>query len=98
MEGTASASFFSTFTSPWRNLAWSFRKSRDGWKRKYQELQREQKRLENQVHDVRKSREHWRQRAEEKEKELQALHEEMARMRAELAASEAAREKKGYRR
>lgn len=95
MEGTAATSFFSTFTSPWRNLAWSFRKSRDSWKRKYQELKRDQKRLENQVRDVRKSREHWREQAEEKEKELQAVHEEMARVRVELATTEAASEKKG---
>jgi hypothetical protein len=65
MDDATSTSSFDTFTSPWRNLAWCFRKSRDSWKKKYRDLKREQKRLQNQLRDVRKSREHWRQVAEQ---------------------------------
>ena len=97
MDGTTIArSFFSTFTSPWRNLAWSFRKSRDKWKEKYQELKREQKRLQNQVRDVQKSREHWRKLAEQTQEKSQGLEEEIARLREQSSAVEAADEKRGY--
>ena len=78
MDGTATTSFFAKFTSPWRNLAWSFRKSRDTWKKKYQALKGEHKRLQSQVRDVRASREEWRCKAEQEQKTSQALREEMA--------------------
>ena len=78
MDGTATTSFFGKFTSPWRNLAWSFRKSRDGWKKKYQDLKREHKRLQNQVHVVRQSRAQWRQSAEQAAEASAALREEIA--------------------
>ena len=92
MDGTASTSFFSQFTSPWRNLAWSFRKSRDNWKKKYQALRAEHKRLQNQVRDVRQSREQWRSRAEQTQAENQRLREQLARG---SSAAAAAGEKKG---
>jgi uncharacterized protein YlxW (UPF0749 family) len=95
MDGTASTSFFGKFTSPWRNLAWRFRKSRDTWKKKYQDLKREYKRLQNQVHDVRKSRAQWRNAAEQEQEESQALREEIARLQAELTLAQNAGEKKG---
>jgi hypothetical protein len=97
MDGTTSASFFTKFTSPWRHLAWSFRKSRDNWKKKYQKLKREHKRLQNQVHDVRKSREHWRSLAEQTQAQGQALKEASARLQAESTVFQAADEKKGAR-
>ena len=65
MDDTTETGSFTSFLSPWRNLAWSFRKSRESWKTKYLELKRAQKRLQNQLRDVRKSREHWRQQAEQ---------------------------------
>ena len=95
MDGTATTSFFAKFTSPWRNLAWSFRKSRDAWKNKYQELKGEHKRLQNQVHDVCKSRQEWRSKAEQEQRTSEALREESARLQTELAAEKAASEKKG---
>jgi hypothetical protein len=64
MDDATSPAAFADFRSPWRNLAWSFRKSRDAWKAKYRDLKREQKRLQNQLHDVRVSRDAWRRRAE----------------------------------
>ena len=45
--------------SPVRKLVRFFRSSRDGWKSKYQEAKRNNKRLVNQVRVVEKSREHW---------------------------------------
>lgn len=95
MDGTASTRSFGGYSSPWRNLAWSFRKSRDNWKQKQQELKREHKRLQNQLADVRKSRSHWQQVTEEVRLELQALQQENARLKTDLAASNAALEKKG---
>jgi len=80
-------------TSPWRNLAWSFRKSRDKWKAKYQKLKAEHKRLQNQVRDVRTSRAHWRQLAEQTQHQSQALRQELTRLQAQAAAQAA--EKKG---
>lgn len=94
MEGTTATSFFSAFASPWRNLAWSFRKSRENWKKKYQDLKGEHKRLENQVRDVRKSRGQWRDVAKQSQEESQVLREEIAGLQAQLAAVQAA-EKKG---
>ena len=95
MDGTASTSFFAKFTSPWRNLAWSFRKSRDNWKKKYQELKGKHKRLQNQVHDVRKSRDDWRSQAEQEQNSSQTLRAEIVCLQAELAAEKAVSEKKG---
>lgn len=95
MDDTTANSFFAKFASPWRNLAWSFRKSRDNWKRKYQELKVEHKRLQSQVRDVRMSREEWRGKAEQQQKTSQALREEIADVQAALAAEKAAGEKKG---
>jgi predicted nucleic acid-binding Zn-ribbon protein len=95
MEGTSSTSFCRQFTSPWRNLAWSFRKSRDTWKKKYQDLKVEHKRLENQVRDVRKSRAQWRNRAEQTQQQNQTLRQQLARGQAELTMAKAADEKKG---
>jgi hypothetical protein len=65
MDDTTPTRPFDSLTSPWRNLAWSFRKSRDSWKEKCARLRRELKRLQNQLRDVRNSRERWRQRAEQ---------------------------------
>ena len=95
MDGGTATSLFSKLTSPWRNLAWSFRKSRDNWKKKYQDLKGEHKRLENQVRDVRKSREQWRNVAEQTQEQSQTLRDEIARLEAELTAEKVGGEKKG---
>jgi hypothetical protein len=46
--------------SPLRKLVQFFRRSRDRWKQKYQELKLRCKRLATQVAAVERSREHWR--------------------------------------
>src|SRR4051812_42467965 len=67
-------------------LAWTFRKSRDRWKAKYQELKSELKRHTNRVADATKSREQWRARAEAAREELRAREAEVAALREQLAA------------
>jgi predicted nuclease with TOPRIM domain len=67
------------YTTPHRVQAWFLGRSRDNWKRKYQEVRVQAKRLKNQVHDVARSRQSWRERAEKLEKENAALREEAAK-------------------
>lgn len=68
------------YKSPVLKLVKFFRTSRDGWKAKYQQAQRENKRLANQTRAVEKSRAHWKQAAQtakhkncELERELREL-------------------------
>ena len=65
------------FRSPIRKLVSFFRSSRDGWKEKYQESKRENKRLGNQVRAVEKSRAHWRQVAQAKGRHVRQLEREL---------------------
>jgi gas vesicle protein len=67
-----------TLTSPLRKLVQFFRRSRDGWKAKYQQCKRLCKRLHNQVRAVEKSREHWREIARECQEQMQELKQELA--------------------
>jgi chromosome segregation ATPase len=69
-------------------LIWFFRKSRDGWKRKYRDLKAAVKGLKNRVADLTKSREQWRARAEQAGERLAALEAENAELRARVAAAE----------
>lgn len=101
MEATV-AEVENTTTEPTKNytsrrgaLIWYFRKSRDGWKRKYQELKASVKQLKNRVADVTKSREQWRLKAEETAARLAASQAEVAALRAADAAR--AEEKKAHR-
>ena len=63
--------------SPVRKLVRFFRSSRDGWKAKYQESKRENKRLSNQVRAVEKSREHWKQIAKAEGRRVRGLEREL---------------------
>jgi chromosome segregation ATPase len=74
------------YTSRPGALIWSFRKSRDRWKSKYQALKVSVKRHKNRVADVTKSREQWRLKAEQAAVRLAALEAETAALRAESAA------------
>jgi hypothetical protein len=74
-----------TFRSRPGALIWSFRKSRDLWKSKYQALKASVKRYKNRVADVTKSREEWRLKAEQAAARLAALEVEVAAHRAESA-------------
>jgi hypothetical protein len=69
-------------------LAWFFRKSRDGWKRKYQELKATLKGYKNRIADLTKSRQQWRLKAEQAGERLAALEAEVANLRAQVAAQE----------
>jgi septal ring factor EnvC (AmiA/AmiB activator) len=69
-------------------LAWFFRKSRDGWKRKYQELKATLKGYKNRIADLTKSRQQWRLKAEQAGERLAALEAEVADLRAQVAARE----------
>ena len=65
------------FKSPLRKLLSFFRTSRDGWKEKYQESKRENKRLGNQVRAVEKSRAHWKQVTKAKSRHIRQLEREL---------------------
>src|SRR4051794_5933230 len=69
-------------------LIWFFRKSRDGWKRKYQDLKATVKGYTNRIADLTKSREQWRSKAEQAGQQLSALEAEIAGLRAQVAAAE----------
>jgi chromosome segregation ATPase len=69
-------------------LIWFFRKSRDGWKRKYQDLKATVKGYKNRIADLTKSREQWKFKAEQAGERLSALEAENAQLRAQMAAEE----------
>jgi chromosome segregation ATPase len=69
-------------------LAWFFRKSRDGWKRKYRDLKGTVKGLKNRIADLTKSREQWRTKAEQAGQRLANVEAENAELRARIAEAE----------
>jgi len=69
-------------------LVWFFRKSRDGWKRKYRDLKATVKGLQNRIADLTKSRAQWRAKAEQAGQRLGDLEAENAQLRARIAAAE----------
>jgi hypothetical protein len=83
------------YTSRPGALIWCFRKSRDGWKRKYQDLKATVKGFKNRIADLTKSRDQWRLKAEEAAARIAALETETATLRAGVAAQ--AEEKKATR-
>src|SRR4051812_27308668 len=74
------------YTSRPGALIWSFRKSRDRWKSKYQQLKASVKQHRNRAADLTKSRARWRLQAEETAARLAALEAEVAELRARDAA------------
>jgi chromosome segregation ATPase len=76
-------------------LAWCFRKSRDLWKAKYQDLKASFKRLTNRVADLTKSRDRWRLQAEEAQGQLAALEARVAGLQAEVASLTAEKKTSG---
>ena len=66
-------------------LVWFFRKSRDSWKSKYQELKISAKRLKNCVADLTKSREQWKLKAEQANDQWAVLKAENDSLRAQVA-------------
>jgi hypothetical protein len=72
-------------------LIWFFHKSRDNWKRKYQDLKATLKGHKNRIADLTKSRQQWKLKAEGAGQRLAALEAEIADLRGQVAAE---REKK----
>jgi septal ring factor EnvC (AmiA/AmiB activator) len=77
-----------TYSSRPGALVWSFRKSRDGWKRKYQELKARVKTYQNQIAAVTKSREQWKSQAKDTQQQLLAFQAENAELRTRVEALE----------
>jgi hypothetical protein len=69
-------------------LIWFFRKSRDGWKRKYLDLKSTEKGYKNRIADLTKSREQWRKKAEQSGEQLAALEAEVAMLRSQAVAAD----------
>jgi DNA-binding transcriptional regulator GbsR (MarR family) len=74
------------YTTPHRVQAWFLGRSRDRWKRKYQQVKSEAKRLQNRVNDVSKSRAKWREEAEELQGRVQELTAANAALHQQVAA------------
>src|SRR5436190_1438144 len=68
-------------------LIWFFRKSPDGWKRKYQDLKATVKGSTNRIADLTQSRQQWRAKAEQAGERVSALEAELAGLRAQVAAA-----------
>jgi SMC interacting uncharacterized protein involved in chromosome segregation len=66
---------------------WFLSRSRDGWKRKYQELKADAKRLQNRVNDVTKSRAQWREEAEQLSQQVQELEAQNTALQEQVVAS-----------
>jgi methylphosphotriester-DNA--protein-cysteine methyltransferase len=69
------------FKSPKRKLVDFFQRSRDGWKRKYQESKRANKKLSNQARATERSRAHWREIAKEAQRRSQELERELEELK-----------------
>ena len=68
-------------------LIWSFRESRDGWKRTYRELKAAEKASRNRIADLTRSREQWRTKAEQVGEQLAAVEVELTALRARATAA-----------
>jgi chromosome segregation ATPase len=76
------------YTSRPGALIWFFRKSRNGWKRKHQDLQATVKGFKNQIAAVTKSREQWRLKAEQASERASALEAEVRELRVQVEAAD----------
>jgi len=76
------------YTSRPGALVWFFRKSRDRWKRKHQDLKATVKGFKNQIAAVTKSREQWRLKAEQASERVSALEAEVRELRAQARSAE----------
>jgi septal ring factor EnvC (AmiA/AmiB activator) len=74
------------YTSRPGALIWCFRKSRDRWKSKHQDLKATIKGYKNRIADLTKSREQWRLKAEQAGGQLSASEAEIAALQAQIAA------------
>ena len=74
------------YTTPRWVQAWFLGRSRDNWKKKYQQLKTDSKRLQNRVNDVTKSRERWRDETKQLSQRVQELEAENTALQEQLAA------------
>ena len=74
------------YTTPRWVQVWFLRRSRDNWKRKYQRLKEDAKRLQNRVNDVTHSREKWREQAEREDRRAKELEARNAALQEQQAA------------
>ena len=81
MDAVAQHGSKRTYTTPRWVQAWFLQRSRDNWKRKYQALKADSKRLLNRVNDVSKSRAAWRREVERLTAENAALREQAAALK-----------------
>jgi chromosome segregation ATPase len=91
MDATAEANATATredYKSRPGALIWCFRKSRDRWKSKHQDLRAKVKGFKNQIAAVTKSRQQWRAKSERAAEQLTAWETENAALRARITALE----------
>lgn len=69
------------FKSPKGKLVRFFQRSRDGWKEKYMESKRNNKKLSNQTRAVEKSRARWRQIARREQRRSRELERELVELK-----------------
>lgn len=81
MDVSEPATRKATYTTPPRVQAWFLGRSRARWKRKYQHLKVEAKRLQNRVRDVTKSRAQWRVEAQQLRQRVRELEAENTTLR-----------------
>jgi len=67
-----------SYKSPVRKLVAFFKRSRDRWKAKYQEMKKQLKKEQNQVRAVEQSRAAWRKKAEDVARRVEELERELA--------------------
>src|ERR1700722_6368977 len=75
------------YTSRPGALIWFFRKSRDRWKKKHQQLKATVKGFKNQIAALTKSGEQWRLKAEQAGEQIAALEAEITELHAQATAS-----------
>jgi len=76
------------YKSPRYALAWHFRRSRDGWKRKYSHVKQDIKRIQNRTRDLSQSRQQWKEKVKRLEAENQDLQSQVAWLEARLSVEQ----------
>ena len=73
-----------SYSSPPHKLLQFFKRSRDGWKRKYQSAKSVVKRLKNRAYAAQKSRDEWKALAKQRDQELGDLRRELERQKSRI--------------
>jgi hypothetical protein len=83
---TESAQHVAVYKSPPSAQRWFLKRSRQAWKKKCMDKQKDNKRLMNRVNDATRSREAWREKAEDLDRRVRALEAENNALREQLVA------------